>query len=146
MATSGEAAIASVHELVAGTPKTVSFMKSVKSSCAMWIHHSCGSLMKIQMKAAMPMTARIVSRMGLRAIRKASMAIEEVLERVREDEEQPPRAGALEQRDADEAVVPQEAADDEGRAADPVRDRRDIGDGEVVDVERLVVGLVALEI
>ena len=70
----GEAAIASVQELVAGTPNTVSFMKSVKSSCAMWIHHSCGSLMKIQMKAAMPMTARIVRRIGLREIRNASIA------------------------------------------------------------------------
>ena len=27
---------------------------SVKSSWATWIHHSCGSLMKIQMKAATP--------------------------------------------------------------------------------------------
>ena len=51
-ATSGELAMASPHELSAGTPKIVSFMKSVKSSWATWIHHSCGSLMKIQMNAA----------------------------------------------------------------------------------------------
>ena len=145
-ATIGEAAIASVQELVAGTPNTVSFMKSVKSSCAMWIHHSCGSLMKIQMKAAMPMTARIVESNRVARDPERLDRIEEVLERVREDEEQPPRPGALEQRDAHEAVVPQESAHPEGRAAHPVRDRRDVGDGEVVDVEGLVVGLIAREV
>ena len=56
--TSGRLERASPHEDVDSTPNTVSFMKSVKSSWAMWIHHSWGSLMKIQMKAVMPITAR----------------------------------------------------------------------------------------
>ena len=34
-------------------------MKSVMSSCAMWIHHSCGSLMKIQIAAAERITVHL---------------------------------------------------------------------------------------
>ena len=73
MATPGDAAIASVQELSVGTPKTVSFMKSVKSSCAMWIHHSCGSLMKIQIAAAMTTIHLRLMRNGLRPSLMASM-------------------------------------------------------------------------
>ncbi len=58
MVTAGRLVIASAHDVVGVVPKTSTFMKSVKSFCAMWIHHSCGSLMKIQMNAASPMTAR----------------------------------------------------------------------------------------
>ena len=42
--------------------------------------------------------------------------VEEVLERVRKDEEHPSAPVLLEQRDADEAVVPEKPPDDEGRA------------------------------
>ena len=41
-----------------GPAQELSARKSVKSSCATWIHHSCGSLMKIQMKAATPIHQR----------------------------------------------------------------------------------------
>ena len=52
ISTHGRLAMASPQLSVASTPKIVSLMKSVMSSWAMWIHHSCGSLMKIQMAAA----------------------------------------------------------------------------------------------
>ena len=62
--TAGRLVMASPHEVVGVVPNTVSFMKLVKSFLAMWIHHSWGSLMKIQMNAASPMTARLVRRRG----------------------------------------------------------------------------------
>ena len=54
--THGRLAIASPQLVSAVTPKSVSLMKSVMSSWAMWIHHSCGSLMKIQMPAVARIT------------------------------------------------------------------------------------------
>ena len=42
----------------AGPTQGLSAKQSVKSSCATWIHYSCGSLMKIQMKAATPIHQR----------------------------------------------------------------------------------------
>src|SRR6056297_3081956 len=45
--------MALAHDVSSGTPNTSSLMKSVKSSFAMWIHHSWGNLMKTQMDAAM---------------------------------------------------------------------------------------------
>ena len=50
-------------------------MKSVKSFWAMWIHHSWGSLTKIQMNAAMPITALRVRRRGSQHIRTTSKAM-----------------------------------------------------------------------
>ena len=44
-------------------------MKSVKSSWATWIHHSCGSLMTIQMNAASPTIATAPSRAGFQRVR-----------------------------------------------------------------------------
>ena len=38
--------------MISGANHETSFQVSVKSSWAMWIQYSCGSLMKIQMKAA----------------------------------------------------------------------------------------------
>ncbi len=72
ISTSGRLANASPHDDVGSTPNTVSFMKSVKSFWAMWIHHSCGSLMKIQMAAAIPITARRLSRRGSQHVRTTS--------------------------------------------------------------------------
>ena len=47
-------------------------MRSVASSWATWIHHSWGSLMKIQMNAAMPIRRRQLIRRGSQRIRTAS--------------------------------------------------------------------------
>ena len=85
-------------------------MNSVKSSWAMWIHHSWGSLMKIQMNAAIPTTATCADPQGVPTGAHELVGDEEVLEGVREDEQQPPPAEELEQGDADEAVEVQEAA------------------------------------
>jgi hypothetical protein len=52
----------------------------------------------------------------------------------------------LEKNDACEAVVEEEPRDLEGVAVRPVPQRREVGDREVVDVERLVVALVAGEV
>ena len=38
--TAGRLVIASAHDVVGVVPKMSTFMKSVKSFCAMWIHHS----------------------------------------------------------------------------------------------------------
>ena len=101
-------AMASPHGVSTGTPNTSSFMKSVKSSWATWIHHSWGSLMKIQMKAASPMmpAAGQPGRVPLQPDR--LVGDEEVLEGVGEDHQQPPVAEQLEGDHADEAVVPEE--------------------------------------
>ena len=64
--------MASPQEVSTGTPNTSSFMKSVKSSWATWIHHSWGSLMTIQMKAASPMIPRRDRRLGSHFSRIAS--------------------------------------------------------------------------
>ena len=47
-------------------------MKSVTSSFATWIHHSCGSLMKIQMAAAAHDPAFGLSRVGFQRVRTSS--------------------------------------------------------------------------
>ena len=47
-------------------------IRSVVSSWAMWIHHSCGSLMKIQMKAAAPSTKFLLIRSGFQRRRTPS--------------------------------------------------------------------------
>ena len=57
-----------------------------------------------------------------------------------------PDLGHLEQHDADEAVVPQELRRPSGERIRPVPERRQVGDRQVVDVERLVVALVAVEV
>ena len=49
-----------------------SAMNSVKSSWATWIHHSWGSLMKIQMKAAIVDERRAARRDGFHRVRTAS--------------------------------------------------------------------------
>ena len=89
MSTNGRLLNASAHEEVGSTPNTVSFMKSVKSSWATWIHHSWGSLMKIQMTAAMPITARRLRRRGSQRSPHDLVGDEEVLERVGEHQQQP---------------------------------------------------------
>ena len=70
--TNGRLLNASAHDDVGSTPNTVSFMKSVKSFWAMWIHHSWGSLTKIQIAAAMPITARRLRRRGSQHVRTTS--------------------------------------------------------------------------
>ena len=67
---------------------------------------------------------------------------EEVLERVRKDQQHQAGVQQLEEHDADEPVVEEELGDPESRIARPVPHRREIGDREVVDVERLVPALV----
>ena len=52
----------------------------------MWIHHSCGSLMKIQMPAAARITVHLPMRLGVPAQAHELDEEEEVLEGVREDE------------------------------------------------------------
>ena len=47
-------------------------MNSVKSSWAMWIHHSWGSLMNTVMKTAIVTTASTDSRAGFQRVRTAS--------------------------------------------------------------------------
>ena len=69
----------------------------------------------------------------------------EVLEGVGEDQQQPTQVGELEQGHAHQSPVEEEAADPERKAVHPVAQRRDVGDGQVVDVERLVIALVALQ-
>ena len=111
----------------------------------MWIHHSCGSLMKIQMRAAEMMTVHLPMCFQSQPQAHGLDEVEEVLERVGEDEQQGAHLRELERHDADEAVVVQEEAHLEGVRVGPVAHRRHVDDGQVVDVERLVVGLVALE-
>ncbi len=70
---------------------------------------------------------------------------EEVLEGVGKEDQQRPQAGQLEQHDADQPVVEQEAADAEGEQVRPVAKGADVGHGQIVDVQRLVIALVAVE-
>ena len=72
--------------------------------------------------------------------------VEEVLERVRKDQEHGPDLGELEEHDADEPIEVEEAADVERDEVGPVPQRGDVGDRKVVDVERLVVALVVGQI
>ena len=67
---------------------------------------------------------------------------EEVLERVREDQQHRTRGEQFEEDDAEEPVVEEELRDPERRVTRPVPHRREVGDREVVDVERLVPALV----
>ncbi len=60
----GLAANVSIQLVPAATPKMSSWTKSVMSSCATWIQYSCGSLMKIQMKAVAPMSSLSLMRRG----------------------------------------------------------------------------------
>jgi len=66
------AAIAAAQLLSAGTPNTSSLRKSVMSSWATWIHHSWGSLMKIQINAAAPISRPRVMRRGSHRVRTPS--------------------------------------------------------------------------
>ena len=68
---------------------------------------------------------------------------EEVLEGVREDQQQRPRVGELERDHADEPVEVEESADPERRHTRPVAQCREVGHRQVVDVHGLVVALVA---
>jgi hypothetical protein len=68
---------------------------------------------------------------------------EEVLEHVREDQQERTPLRLLERDDADEPVEVQEPGHPHGRLAGPVPQRREVGDGQVVDVHRLVVALIA---
>jgi hypothetical protein len=74
------------------------------------------------------------------------VGVEEVLERVREDQQDRPDLRLLEQHDPSEPVVEEEPADVEPVAADPVPERRQVRQREVVHVERLVVLLVARQV
>ena len=67
---------------------------------------------------------------------------EEVLEDVREDQQQPPGVGELEGQRPDQPVEVEEPADAERRHALPVAQGREVGHGQVEDVHRLVVALV----
>ena len=92
---------------------------------------------------------RITVHLPMRSVfqprRTSSHEEEEVLERVREDEQDGPVLRELERHDADHAVVVQELAHPERALVGPVAQRGEVGDREVVDVERLVVGLVAVQ-
>ena len=68
---------------------------------------------------------------------------EEVLEGVREDQQQCARLGQLERDHADQPVEVQEPGDPVGRHARPVAQGRQVGHRQVVDVHGLVVALVA---
>ena len=70
---------------------------------------------------------------------------EEVLEGVGEDQQQRPQLGELEQRHAHQSPVEEEAADLERKVVLPVAQRGDVGDGQVVNIQRLVIALVALQ-
>lgn len=48
---------------------------SVTSSCATWIHHSCGSLTNTQIAAAVMIQVRIATRAGFQNRRYASYAM-----------------------------------------------------------------------
>ncbi len=67
---------------------------------------------------------------------------EEVLEGVREYEEEGPDAAELEQHGANEAEIQQETGGVDRFKIRPIPHRREVGDGQVIDVERLVVALV----
>ncbi len=67
---------------------------------------------------------------------------EEELERVGEQQQHRPRLEQLEGQHADQPVVEEELADPDRGEVGPVAQRRDVGDREVVDVERLVGALV----
>ena len=58
-----------------GANHGTSFQVSVKSSCATWIQYSCGSLTKIQMKAAVTTQKRRPNRRGSQRSRTASYAM-----------------------------------------------------------------------
>ena len=63
------------------------------------------------------------------------------------DHEQPALLRDLEREHADQAVVPEEPGDLDGeRRCVQFRIHRQVGDGQVVDVERLVVVLVVVEV
>ena len=68
---------------------------------------------------------------------------EEVLERVREHQQQPPPVQQLEQRDTDEPIDVQEPAHLKRRRLTPVAHRGEVRDRQIEDVERLVIRLVA---
>jgi hypothetical protein len=71
---------------------------------------------------------------------------EEVLERVREDEQDPSFLVHLEQPDPEEPVVPEEAGDVDRSRVGPVAVDGQERDRQIEDVEGLVVVLIAVEV
>ena len=74
----------------------------------MWIHHSCGNLMKTVMATASDDDGERRQPCRVPAGAYRFVGDEEVLERVREDQQQPSPLEELEQRDPDEAVQVEE--------------------------------------
>ena len=70
---------------------------------------------------------------------------EEALEGIGEEEEQGPHVQQLEKEHAHDPVVEEEPAHVDRVEVGPVAERGEVLDGKVVDVERLVVALVASE-
>jgi hypothetical protein len=60
---------------IAGPNHGTSAIVSVTSSCAMWIHHSCGSFTNTQIAAAVMTHDRIATRAGFQNNRYASYAM-----------------------------------------------------------------------
>ena len=58
--------------MMSGGNHGTSCQVSVKSSWATWIQYSCGSLMKIQMQAAVTIQKRVLSRRGSQRSRTSS--------------------------------------------------------------------------
>ena len=70
--THGAALTASPQVASTLTPNRLSLMNSVMSSLAMWIHHSCGSLMNTQMSTVEMMTVHLPTRAVFQRVRTAS--------------------------------------------------------------------------
>ena len=143
--THGRLAMAVAQLSVGVTPNSVSLMKSVMSSWAMWIHHSCGSLMKIQMAAAERITVHVPMCLVFQPSRTASTKRKKYSKVFGKMNRMVAVLGHLEDDHADHAVVVEELAHAERALVGPVAQRGEVGDGEVVDVQRLVVGLVAVQ-
>jgi len=83
---------------------------------------------------------------GVPACADAFDEFEEIFERIGKDEEQQPKLHRLEKRHPDQPVIPEKPAGAECMQIGPVPHRRDIGDGQIVDIERFVVALIPIEI
>ena len=125
-----------------GPSHACSASMSVTSSWAMWIHHSWGSLTNTQITAATDDPEPQAVRGPGPSAAGSPRSDEEVLERVREDQQQRAPAAQLERHHADEPVEVQEPRHPHGRPAGPVPHRRQVRDRQVVDVHGLVVALV----
>ena len=129
--------------MTSGANHGTSCQVSVKSSWATWIQYSCGSLMTIQMQRGGDEPEAGAEPARVPAQPHQLVGDEEVLEGVGEDQQQGAVAGDLEGHHPDHPVEEEEPRDADRRAARPVLQRGQEGDGQVEQVHRLVVVLVA---